>query len=132
MDQRSRGMDGYFAQQSYHWVVAFYSSAFSTNIITTSQKFPSLFLSYSDIFTSGILAYKLWNYHCQSCRFGFNVPSGQSAISPIFLTVVECGATYSTALIVMVVIFATATDAQYVVYCHGIRGYPAFHLSRPS
>ncbi|KAI4523358.1 hypothetical protein K525DRAFT_254652 [Schizophyllum commune Loenen D] len=103
MDQRSRGMDGYFAQQSYHWVVAFYSSAFSTNIITTS-----------------ILAYKLWNYHCQSCRFGFNVPSGQSAISPIFLTVVECGATYSTALIVMVVIFATATDAQYVVYCHGI------------
>ena len=35
MDQRSRGMDGYFAQQSYHWVVAFYSSAFSPNIITT-------------------------------------------------------------------------------------------------
>ena len=79
-------------------------------------------MSYPDIFTA-ILAYKLWNYHCQSCRFGFNVPSGQSAISPIFLTVVECGATYSTALIVMVVIFATATDAQYVVYCHGIREY---------
>ncbi|TRM60725.1 hypothetical protein BD626DRAFT_406886 [Schizophyllum amplum] len=101
MDQHSRGIQSTFAMQSRNWVVSFYATAFCTNIISTS-----------------ILAWKLWSYHCKSCRINASLPSGQSALGPIFLTVVECGAIYSTALIVMVVVFATATDAQYVVYCH--------------
>ncbi|OAX36777.1 hypothetical protein K503DRAFT_772177 [Rhizopogon vinicolor AM-OR11-026] len=76
------------------WVVLFLTTAFVTNLLTTS-----------------ILALKLWLVHRRS--LGIRVTRSQ--VYPIMRIIVESGALYSVSLVTMLATYLSASNSAYVV-----------------
>ncbi|KAF9238251.1 hypothetical protein BU15DRAFT_47951 [Melanogaster broomeanus] len=78
-----------------HWITAFYALTFTTNLFTTI-----------------LLAYRIWSVdHYATCVRS----SRSSQLRPILRVIVDAGAIYSVALLVVLILFLQAWNGQFVV-----------------
>lgn len=86
-----------FLQETGKWIITFYASTLSTNLLATL-----------------ILAYKLWSVHIDTTKVdGYR--NRQSPIYAVLVVVLECGALYSVSLIAMLATYLSASNGVYIV-----------------
>ncbi|KZT01117.1 uncharacterized protein LAESUDRAFT_664626 [Laetiporus sulphureus 93-53] len=83
-----------FAKQTAQWVISFYSIALATNFIATR-----------------LLACKLWMVNRENEPYR----SSSSALRPVMLIILECGAIYSVSLLSMIIVYKSQTNGAYVM-----------------
>lgn len=81
-----------FVEQLTHWITAFFSTTFATNVICT-----------------GLIAYRIWLIN--SSRLGFR----HRKFTPVLLVIVESGAVYSVTLMVLLILYNVDSWFQYVI-----------------
>ncbi|KAF8625050.1 hypothetical protein AX15_005580 [Amanita polypyramis BW_CC] len=81
-----------FVEKLQQWIVSFFSLTLATNLIGT-----------------GLVAYKLWRINHEEFR------RSSRRLYPVLLVIVESGAIYSAALLVLLILYKSDSWFQYVI-----------------
>jgi len=92
MEFQLQGGEGIFVSQINGWIEAFFSCTMATNGLTT-----------------GLIVLRIWRSSAEARQFG------QSNLGPVMAILLESGALYSATVFVLLMLYVTHSNAQYIV-----------------